>query len=244
MKKIYFLAIVFGTFATNVHAQTKHKAPAKRVTSPIKTTVFKNLNASFSYAAGMNIAESMQAQGITTLNQPLMLKAMQDVFNKKQLLLTPQQANMTLQEQLQIFAKKKADEQKKKNDAFLNANKLRKNVITLPDGLQYEVLAPGDSTGPKPLATDTVVVDYTGALMDGTEFNNSMKSGGPATFRVDRVIPAWTEALKLMNKGAHWKLFVPSELAYGARGNGPQIPPNSVLVFEVTLREIKPGPKE
>ncbi|MEO7047947.1 MAG: FKBP-type peptidyl-prolyl cis-trans isomerase N-terminal domain-containing protein [Ferruginibacter sp.] len=125
MKKFFFCAIALGALATNVNAQAKKKPVPKKatVTAPVKSTVFKNLSDSFSYAAGMNIAESMKGQGITNLNQVLVQRAMQDVFNNKKLLLTPEQASMTLQEQLQIFAKKKADVAKVKNDAFLNANK-------------------------------------------------------------------------------------------------------------------------
>ncbi|MEO5943953.1 MAG: FKBP-type peptidyl-prolyl cis-trans isomerase [Ferruginibacter sp.] len=245
MKKIFFCAIALGALATNVNAQAKKKLVPKKttVTAPVKSTVFKNLSDSFSYAAGMNIAESMKGQGITNLNQALVQKAMQDVFGNKKLLLTKEEANITLQEQLQIFAKKKGDVQKVKNDAFLNANKVRKGVTTLPDGLQYEILTAGEENGVKPLAIDTAVVDYVGTLTDGVEFESSIKRGEPATFPLNRVIPGWTEILQLMTKGAKWKVTIPSELGYGERGSGA-IPANSVLVFEITLRDIKPAVKE
>jgi FKBP-type peptidyl-prolyl cis-trans isomerase FklB len=245
MKKILFCAMAFGALVTSVNAQKKAKpAPKKNmVSTPVKSTVFKNLNDSFSYAAGMNIAESMKGQGITSLNQVLVQKAMQDVFGSKKLLLTTEQANMTLQEQLQIFAKKKGAAQKEKNDVFLNANKVRKGVFTLPDGLQYEILTAGEAGGIKPQPIDTVVVDYVGTLTDGIEFESSIKRGEPATFPLNRVIPGWTEILQLMTKGAKWKVVIPSELGYGERASGA-IPANSVLIFEITLREIKPAVKQ
>jgi FKBP-type peptidyl-prolyl cis-trans isomerase FklB len=112
-------------------------------------------------------------------------------------------------------------------------------VITLPNGLQYEILKAGDATARKPLATDTVVVNYKGTLVDGTEFDNSFTRGEPATFPVNGVIRGWTEILQLMPKGSHWKVFIPSELGYGDRGAGGAIPPGAALVFEIVLEDIK-----
>jgi FKBP-type peptidyl-prolyl cis-trans isomerase FklB len=114
-------------------------------------------------------------------------------------------------------------------------------VVTLPSGLQYKILKAG--TGPKPAATDEVVCNYRGILIDGTEFDSSYKRGTPATFPVDKVIKGWTEALQLMPVGSKWELFVPSNLAYGERGAGQRgadvIAPNSTLIFEVELMSIK-----
>ena len=122
-------------------------------------------------------------------------------------------------------------------------NKSRKEVTTLANGLQYEILQAGDPNGIKPTAQDTVVVHYVGTLIDGTEFDNSVKRGEPATFPVGGVIKGWTQILQLMTKGAQWKVVIPSELAYGERGAGAQIPPGSVLVFEINLIDIKPAVK-
>ena len=124
---------------------------------------------------------------------------------------------------------------------FLNKNKERKGVIALPNGLQYEILQAGEENGMKPKAIDTVVVDYVGTLIDGKEFDNSLKRGEPATFPLNGVIKGWTEILQLMTKGAHWKVYIPSELGYGDRGAGGSIPPGAVLIFEITLRDIKPA---
>jgi FKBP-type peptidyl-prolyl cis-trans isomerase FklB len=126
---------------------------------------------------------------------------------------------------------------KKQGDAFLAANKGKEGVVTLPSGLQYKILSAG--TGPKPATSDSVVCNYRGTLIDGTEFDSSYKRGQPATFPVGGVIKGWTEALQLMPVGSKWQLFVPSELAYGERGTGADIGPNAVLIFEVELLSIQ-----
>ncbi|MEO7265290.1 MAG: FKBP-type peptidyl-prolyl cis-trans isomerase, partial [Ferruginibacter sp.] len=147
--------------------------------------------------------------------------------------------NATLQHQLQAFAQKKSGAETAKGKAFLEANKKRPGVITLPDGLQYEILKGGDASAIKPLASDTVVVNYKGSLIDGTEFDNSFTRGEPATFPVNGVIRGWTEILQLMPKGSHWKVYIPSELGYGDRGAGGAIPPGAALVFEIVLEDVK-----
>ena len=148
---------------------------------------------------------------------------------------------------LQADLRKKGEEKmlvqgeanKKEGDAFLAENKTKEGVVTLPSGLQYKILKEG--TGPKPTATDTVVCNYKGTLLDNTEFDSSYKRGQPATFPVSGVIKGWTEALQLMPVGSKWQLFIPSDLAYGARGGpGGGIGPNATLVFEVELMSIQP----
>jgi FKBP-type peptidyl-prolyl cis-trans isomerase FklB len=130
---------------------------------------------------------------------------------------------------------------KKDGDAFLAANKAKNGVVTLPSGLQYKIITEGK--GPKPTAQDTVECNYKGTLLDGTEFDSTAKHGGkPATFPVGGVIKGWTEALQLMPVGSKWELFIPSDLAYGARGAGGVIGPNATLVFEVELVSIQPKP--
>jgi FKBP-type peptidyl-prolyl cis-trans isomerase len=128
-------------------------------------------------------------------------------------------------------------ENKKAGDAFLAANKAKDGVVTLPSGLQYKIITAG--TGPKPSATDTVVCNYRGTLIDGKEFDASAKHGGPASFPVNGVIKGWTEALQLMPVGSKWQLFIPPDLAYGAQGAGADIGPNATLVFDVELLSIK-----
>jgi FKBP-type peptidyl-prolyl cis-trans isomerase len=132
---------------------------------------------------------------------------------------------------------KAAEENKKAGEKFLAENKKKPGVVTRPSGLQYKVLTEGN--GKKPTDADTVKCHYRGTLLDGTEFDSSYRRGQPAEFRVNGVIPGWTEALKLMPVGSKWQLFVPSQLAYGARGAGRDIGPNATLVFEVELIDIK-----
>jgi FKBP-type peptidyl-prolyl cis-trans isomerase len=126
---------------------------------------------------------------------------------------------------------------KKESVEFLAANKAKDGVVTLPSGLQYKILTAG--TGPKPTASDTVVCNYRGTLISGTEFDSSYKRGQPASFPVNGVIKGWTEALQLMPVGSKWQLFVPSELGYGDRGAGAEIGPGATLIFEVELLSIQ-----
>jgi len=131
---------------------------------------------------------------------------------------------------------------RKQGEEFLAANKAKDGVVTLPSGLQYKILKAG--TGPKPTASDTVVCNYRGTLINGTEFDSSYKRGQPVTFPVSGVIKGWTEALQLMPVGSKWQLFIPSDLAYGDRGAGANIGPDSTLIFEVELVSIQDKSKE
>jgi len=129
------------------------------------------------------------------------------------------------------------EKNKKEGEAFLAENKKKKGVITLPSGLQYKIITAGKGKNPK--ATDTVTVQYRGTLIDGTEFDSSYRRGQPATFLVNGVIAGWTEALSLMQEGAKWQIFVPSNLAYGEKGAGGQIGPNTTLIFEIEMVSIQ-----
>lgn len=258
MKKLLICAGAF-LFTATISMGQKTKAPVKpaaKATSAATTgttaskTIMKNLNDSFSYAAGMNIAVNMKEQGIQKINATLMAKAISDVFENKDRALKPEVANSCLQSQMTIYGEQKSAESSKKSAAevakgrmFLEANSKRTGVITLKDGLQYEIVKAGDSTGIRPTVNDTVVVDYVGKLIDGTEFDSSTKNGGPVTFPVSGVIKGWTEILQLMTKGAHWKVFIPTELAYGDRGAGAAIPGGAALVFDIMLEDIKPAAK-
>lgn len=245
MKKFLYSAFLLATANGAAHAQNA-KAPAKPQAAAAKP-VMKSLLDSFSYAAGINIGNNMKEQGITSMNYGLLVKAIEDVFKKNSPAMTTEQSNNVLQAQMAVFNKKKEEEGKKitaahraKGEAFLAQNKTRKEITTLPDGLQYEIITPGDPAGIKPTAQDTVVVDYIGKLIDGTQFDAST-GRGPATFPVGGVIKGWTEILQLMSKGAHWKVYIPSELAYGERGAGAQIPGGSTLIFDITLLDVKPA---
>jgi len=163
-------------------------------------------------------------------------------------LLTQEEAQAALMEVQNELRKKQQEKMqvageanKKEGEAFLAANKAKEGIVTLPSGLEYKILKEG--TGPKPTASDSVVCNYRGTLINGTEFDSSYKRGQPATFPVNGVIKGWTEALQLMPVGSKWQLFVPSSLAYAERGAGGDIGPNATLIFEVELLSIQEKPK-
>jgi FKBP-type peptidyl-prolyl cis-trans isomerase len=196
----------------------------------------------FSYALGMKVAESYHKQGVE-LDPAVFMKAFAESFNGGKTALTDQEMDAVLTAASQEMRKKQAAQQaekgaaaQKEGEAFLAANKTKEGVVTLPSGLQYKILKAG--TGDKPTLGDTVVCNYKGTLVNGTEFDASEKHGGPLTFPVKGVIAGWTEALQLMPVGSKWQLFVPSNLAYGERGPG-SIGPNATLIFEVELVSIK-----
>lgn len=242
MKKLMLCALA-AIALTNANAQKKAVVVSKKTTTvKMPTSNFKNALDSFSYAAGMSVAESMQNAGVTNLNTQMVAKAMSDVFNKSKTAFTQDQSGMLLQQKLQEFAKKKGDAQKAICQSFLDQNKKRPGIIALQNGLQYEVIKAGNPSNAKPKAIDTVVVNYIGKLMDGTEFDNSVKRGQAATFPLNGVIKGWTEILQLMPIGSHWKVYIPGDLAYGEYPpQGTPIKPNDVLIFDITLEDIKPA---
>lgn len=197
-----------------------------------------------SYALGMSMGKNLHRDDID-IDPNVLLKGMKDAMAGGPLLMTDQEAQaaiMELQNGLRQKQEAKMQQEgeanKKEGDAFLAANKTKPGVVTLPSGLQYKILTAG--TGPKPTATDSVVCNYRGTLVNGTEFDSSYKRGQPATFPVNGVIKGWTEALQLMPVGSKWQLVVPPDLAYGARGAGSEIGPDSTLIFEVELMSIAP----
>lgn len=201
-----------------------------------------------SYAMGMNIGAGLRKQAID-IDPAIMARGLRDSFSNGKTLLSEEEER-TILTQLQSDVRKKQQElaqlageaNKKQGLAFLEANKNKEGVVALPSGLQYKVLQEG--TGAKPAATDTVVCNYRGTLLDNTEFDSSYKRGQPATFPVSGVIKGWTEALQLMPVGSKWQLFIPAELAYGDRGAGGQIGPGSTLIFEVELLSIQSQDKK
>ncbi|WEK38442.1 MAG: FKBP-type peptidyl-prolyl cis-trans isomerase [Candidatus Pseudobacter hemicellulosilyticus] len=199
--------------------------------------MLKNAKDSFSYAIGHSLASFYKQQGITEINSQLVLRALNDIQNNKALL-DEMQANNIIMAQMQAMKAEKASATKKEGDAFLAANKTKPGVITTASGLQYQVVKEG--TGPKPTTEDQVKVHYQGALINGKIFDSSIQRGEPIVFGVTGVIAGWTEALQLMPVGSKWKLFIPSDLAYGDNQAGPDIKPGSTLVFDVELLEIVP----
>ncbi len=214
------------------------EAPAKEV--PLNLASLTSATDSFCLAAGVNIAYNLKEQGLKNLNAELIAKAMAAVFNNDSTLNMSREESLTvLQQKLKEFADEKAAVAKAESAKFLNENKMKPGVTALPNGLQYTVLNPGMANGMKPNPSDTVVVHYVGTLTDGTEFDNSVKRGEPATFPLNGVIKGWTEILQLMPKGSKWKVVIPSDLGYGDRGAGGVIPPNATLIFDIELLDIK-----
>ena len=248
MKKLLF-SIILGTVISTGSIAQVNKTAAKPAAKPVvKTAVavspMKNGVDSFSYAAGLNIATSMKEQGISQINGALLQRAIDDVLKNRKYLMTDEQANLTLQQQLQLYAQKRSAAETAKGKAFLASNKNRPGVITLPNGLQYEVVKAGDPAGIKPTIADTVIVNYKGTLVDGTEIDNSFTRGEPATFLLTQVIRGWTEIIQLMTKGAHWKVYIPSELGYGDMGKAPSVPPGATLIFDIVLEGVKTTPRQ
>ncbi len=199
-----------------------------------------------SYAIGMDMGGSLKRNSID-VDVDALVKGLKDSLAGGKMLMTEQEQRETLvafQKEFQAKQQEKmkalAEKNKKDGEAFLAENKKKKGVKVLPSGLQYKVITEGK--GPSPKETDTVTVNYRGTLIDGTEFDSSYKRNEPATFPVKGVIKGWTEALQHMKEGAKWQLFIPADLAYGERGAGNMIGPNSTLIFEVELLKI--GPKE
>jgi FKBP-type peptidyl-prolyl cis-trans isomerase FklB len=222
-------------------AATAHPAAAG---APLLLTTDKD---KLSYALGANVgkglAQKMKADSLD-INNAIFLRALRDALTGVKPALTEDEEKAQLEKlDADLRSKQEAkmaaigDINKAKGDAFLATNKAKDGVVTLPSGLQYKIISPG--TGAKPVATDTVSANYRGTLIDGTEFDASAKHGGPQSFPVNQVIPGWTEALQLMPVGSKWQLYIPSDLAYGSRGAGGVIGPNSALIFDIELVSIQ-----
>lgn len=227
MKK--FLLITPVLFSISF-AQTKKPVAKKQAVPPALTATD-----SLSYAMGVQTAEYYKTQGLLPVNTAMIKKAYDDVYNNKPLSITQEQCNMTIQKKLQDYMTQKASTEKEAGVKFLEENKKRPGVITLPSGLQYEIITKG--TGPMPTITDTVRANYIGTLIDSKEFDNSYKRNEALTIPVGRVIPGWVEALQLMPVGSKWKLYIPAELGYGERGAGA-IPGGATLIFTIELIDI------
>jgi FKBP-type peptidyl-prolyl cis-trans isomerase FklB len=235
------------------------KAPAAKTGTATKPRTqapltLKTLKDKTSYAVGMNVGKGLAAnlrQQSVEVDQVILLRGLKDAFAGGKMLLTVDEAKAVLtqlqtevrarqQEKMKVEQEKMkvaADANKKEGVEFLAENKAKEGIVTLPSGLQYKILTEG--AGPKPAATDTVVCNYRGTLIDGTEFDSSYKRGQPLSIQVNGVIKGWTEALQLMPVGSKWQLFISSELGYGDHGSPPVIGPGAALIFEVELLSIQ-----
>ena len=191
---------------------------------------------SVSYSLGVSVANNLKSSGFESIETHAVASAFSDVFEGNEVKINEEDANMLIQDYFVELSQKKSQEAIFAGQAFLDENGKKEGVITTVSGLQYEVLTNG--TGATPIETDQVTVHYHGTLIDGTVFDSSIERGQPATFPVNGVIPGWVEALQLMNVGSKYKLYIPSDLAYGERGAGGSIGPNETLIFEVELLSI------
>ncbi len=233
MKRLFFiLPILFS----NSYAQTKKPAAKKEPVNKSSQPVILSSIDSVSYAMGVQTATYYKSQGAEKINTAMVKRAYDDVYNNDSLLISPENCNNTLQQKLQQYMLEKASKSKEEGIKFLEENKKQAGVVTLPSGLQYEIIKEG--TGPIPKSTDTVKAHYAGSLIDGKEFDNSYKRGEPITIPVTGVIQGWVQALQLMPVGSKWKLFIPSDLGYGDRGAGGAIPGGAALIFDIELLEI------
>jgi len=196
-----------------------------------------------SYSLGYQFGQNLKTQGVE-INLDIYTSGIRDALGGKDSLMSQEEIRATmgeLQKRVMAARQKEFKEKSEKNlaesKAFLEENKKKEGIKTLPSGLQYKVITEG--TGKTPKATDTVTVHYRGTLINGSEFDSSYKKGQPTTLQVNGVIRGWSEALQLMKGGSRWQLFIPPELAYGERAAGLQIPPHSALIFEVELISIK-----
>jgi len=229
MKSVWIITLSIGILAGQVYAQD---------------AVLKTQKDKVSYSIGMDIGTTLKKQELD-VDPAILARGIRDSMSGQKPLMTDQEMRDTITTfQKEMMAKQQeqtkqmGEKNKKQGEAFLAENKKKEGVKTLPSGLQYKVIKAGK--GKKPKATDTVTTHYRGTLIDGTEFDSSISRGKPASFPVNVVIPGWTEALQLMEEGAKWQLFIPSNLAYGDRGTpGGPIGPNATLIFDIELISIQ-----
>jgi len=234
MKKFWIVVLVIGLLSSFAMAEEK--------------LVLKNQKEKVSYLLGTDIGKNLKKQDLD-IEPDLLARGIKDGLAGAKGPLSDQEVNEIMSAfQKEMTAKyeenmkKLTEKNKKEGEAFLAENKKKPGVKTTPSGLQYKVIKAG--TGKKPKLTDTVTTHYRGTLLNGTEFDSSYRREKPASFPVNGVIPGWTEALQLMEEGAKWQLFIPPNLAYGERGAGREIGPNSTLIFEVELISIQEKTQE
>lgn len=205
---------------------------------------YQTLEQRLGYAMGYQYGEILTSKGVT-LDVPAFADALSEVLQGKPSQMSAAEMDSAMREANALLLKQKKEQAKlalEKGRTFLQQNKDREGVVTLPSGLQYRVLESGAGESPK--GSDRVTINYEGTLLDGEVFDSSLRRGVPATFQVGRVIPGFREALALMKPGAKWRVFIPSELGYGEQGAGDAIGPNEVLTFDLELISFEPGDEE
>ena len=189
-----------------------------------------------SYALGLSMGNNFKSSGIQTLSVTDFANGVKAVYEGEKPEMTYDEAKQVINDFFTQMQREVNDRNRAEGEAFLAENKKKSGVVVLPSGLQYEVLTEGK--GKKPAATDRVQCHYHGTLINGEVFDSSIERGEPAVFGVSQVIPGWAEALQLMPEGSKWRLFIPSDLAYGENGAGGKIAPNSTLIFDVELLKV------
>ena len=189
-----------------------------------------------SYALGLSMGNNFKSSGIQTLSVTDFANGVKAVYEGEKPEMTYDEAKQVINDFFTQMQREVNDRNRAEGEAFLAENKKKSGVVVLPSGLQYEVLTEGK--GKKPAATDLVQCHYHGTLINGEVFDSSIERGEPAVFGVSQVIPGWVEALQLMPEGSKWRLFIPSDLAYGENGAGGKIAPNSTLIFDVELLKV------
>ena len=242
MKTLILCSMLLAT--TSLMAQSKKdlqseinrlKADIEEMKKPKEVDVSTE-HKKVSYGLGVLMASNLKTQGGDSLDLEALNNGIKDLLLGNSLKVSEQEAMGIVQPYMQKAIEKRTAKMKEEGQLFLNSNKTKEGVTVTASGLQYEVLAKGN--GKVPIASSNVTVHYTGKLINGTVFDSSVERGQPANFGVTQVIAGWTEALQLMREGDKWMLFIPSELAYGERGAGGQIPPHSALIFEVELIKV------
>jgi FKBP-type peptidyl-prolyl cis-trans isomerase FklB len=223
LKKLMLPAFVIAMVVSSCNAQEK------------PNTNMKTEKDSISYSLGVSIANNLKQGNLDDVNVDIMAQGMKDFFANKPAM-TVQACEGAIQTYMSGKEKEKGAANESKGKAFLEENKKKEGIVTTASGLQYKVVKMG--TGAKPTLNDKITAHYHGTLIDGTVFDSSVDRGQPASFPVTGVIPGWTEALQLMPVGSKWMLYLPSNLAYGERGAGGKIGPNTALIFEVELLSI------
>lgn len=243
-KRLRYLMMTLLMLGGAAHA---HQHPPSPTTAKSHATAAgdKLDTKKLSYAIGYQIG-SQFADGQPAVDVPTLMQAIQDAYNKRHPAVSMQQMHHQLDlldQQMHTEAltefKRVAAANEAKSVAFMARNRKRPGVVQLPSGIQYSVITKGN--GPSPKSDSTVVVNYRGMLIDGTEFDSTWAHGAPVSFPVDGVIPGWRDVIPRMHVGGHWKVVIPPQLAYGAQGMLPRIGPNEALVFEIELLDIKPS---
>jgi len=245
MKRSVLILAVLVSVST-VFAQTGTKPAPKPTTTKLATKpaakpaaapVMKNILDSASYAIGMSVANFYKQQGVVNLNSAMIIKGCDDVMKGNKAAFDDNTANNIMNTLMNMLQAQKSQVTVAEGEKFLAANKMRPGVKVTASGLQYEIIK--DTTGYKPVAADTFVVNYRGTLINGVEFDNSYNRGEPLTYPMNKVVAGWTEGLQLMSIGSHYKFYIPYQLGYGIYGREPTIPGGAVLVFDLELVDVK-----